>query len=300
VRLGGIARGLAAALLVLGAAYAGYWHYVAGRLEAGIADWVRQQQDLGNEIRFAEGEIGGFPFFFRRDFGAASLKSAGSAPVELAAAALVAEMRPWDLNKVVFSARAAALTGGEGSYRAAEIGGSVDIPAAPPADYRQPWLGFDVTLLEVTLPAGRRALTAEPVAKLAAQGAVMGPVPQAGDLRTALAGWAAAGGVLELKGFAFAQAPLELAGEGTLALDDALQPLGALTIRAQGLPETIVLLERDGLMDAQSARTATLMANGLAKADDAGRPTVAVSLSLQDGYLWLGPVRLAPLPPIGW
>jgi hypothetical protein len=66
------------------------------------------------------------------------------------------------------------------------------------------------------------------------------------------------------------------------------------------LPETIDLLERDGLIDARAAKTGGMMAKGLAKPDEAGHQVVSVSLSLQQGYLWLGPVKLAPLPALAW
>jgi hypothetical protein len=128
----------------------------------------------------------------------------------------------------------------------------------------------------------------------------MGPVPPASNLREALSGWARAGGTVELKAFNFVQSPLSLAGEGTITLDDVSRPLGALTIRAQGLPETIDLLAKDGAIDAQSARTGSMMARGLAKPDGQGHQVVSVSLSLQQGYLWLGPVKLALLPALTW
>lgn len=287
-------------VLILGGAYTGYWFYVAAKLQAGVEAWVADQRAAGSALTIADGSIGGFPLSFRRDFGAATLTLQGEAPLSVTASSAVAEIRPWDLNHVIFAARDLSLTGAQGAYRAGEAAGSIDIPKSPPADYHQPFLGFDMTAAHVTLPDGQRAVTAEPIETLAAQGAVMGPVAQGASLQDAIAAWAATGGVLELKHFSFAQAPLDLAGEGTLALDELLQPLGALTINAHGLPETIARLEQDGMIDARSAKTARLMADGLAKPDAAGKPTVSVSLSLQQGHLWLGPVKLARLPTLRW
>jgi hypothetical protein len=287
--------------LVLGAAYTGYWFFVAAKLQAGVEAWVAEQRAMGNELRMAEGSIGGFPFTFRRDFGAAELLLQGTAPAQIVAGSALAEIRPWNLNTVFVTARDVSFSGTPGVYKAATLDGSIDIPKVPPADYHQPFLGFDMTASNVTLPEGQRAVTAGPIDAVAARGAVMGPVPMASDLAAALAGWANAGGVLELKAFSFAQAPLEAAGEGTLALDEALQPLGALTVRAHGVAETVTLLEQDGLIDAQRARTAQMMLqNGVAKVDETGRPRVDLSLSLQQGYLWFGPVKLARLPRLSF
>jgi len=283
--------------LILGGAYTGYWFYVAAKLQAGVEAWVAEQRASGNEVRIADGSVGGFPFTFRRDFGAAEILLQGATPVQVVAASAVAEIKPWNLNTVIVTARDVSVSGTPGVYKAATVDGSIDIPKVPPADYHQPFLGFDLTATHVTLPEGQRAVTAAAIDSVAARGAIMGPVPMAPDLGTALTGWANAGGVLELKAFSFTQAPLDVAGEGTLALDEALQPIGALTIRAHGVAETVTLLEQDEFIDAQRAKTAQMMLqNGVAKVDETGRPRVDLSLSLQQGYLWFGVVRLAKLP----
>lgn len=286
-------------LLLLGGAYTGYWFFVAAKLQAGIESWVAEQRAMGNDVRVADGSIGGFPFTFRRDFGAAEMLLQGAAPAQVVAASAVAEIKPWNLNTVIVTARDVSLSSAFGVYKAATLDGGVDIPKAPPADYHQPFLGFDITAANITLPEGQRALTAGPIETLAARGAVMGPVPMAPDLGTVLAGWANAGGVLEVKAFSFKQTPLDAAGEGTLALDEALQPLGALTVRAYGVAETVDLLAGEGLLDARSAKTAKIMVQGLAKPDDTGKPRVDLSLSVQQGHLWLGPIKLAKLPRFG-
>ncbi len=291
---------IALALVLILGAYVGYWFIVAGRLQAGINDWVVAQQAAGVEVTIADGKVGGFPLRFRRDFGAATLSVTGAAPLKLAAQSLVAEMRPWDLNTIIFTGRDGSVDSAAGRYQAGAVEGSIVVPKAPPADYHQPFLGFDLRLLDIRMPQGTRAVTTEPIDWLSARGAIMGPVPQTGDLATSLAGWAQAGGIVELKDFAFVQPPLDLHGNGTLALDEAMRPLGALSVTATGLPETIALFEQDGMIDAGAAKTATLMAEGLAKTDEAGRKHVTVSLSLQEGYLWLGPAKLARLPSLGW
>ncbi|MBI2255021.1 MAG: DUF2125 domain-containing protein [Proteobacteria bacterium] len=283
-------------ILVLGAAYTGYWFFVAAKLQAGIEVWVAEQRAGGNDVRLADGSIGGFPLTFRRDFGAAEMLLQGAAPAQIVAASVIAEIKPWNLNTVIVTARDVSFSGSPGVYKAGALDGSVDIPKVPPADYHQPFLGFDLAAANVQLPEGQRAVTAGPIELVAARGAVMGPVPMAPDLGTALRGWAQAGGVLEVKAFSFAQKPLDAAGEGTLALDEALQPLGAITLRAHGVAETVDMLDRDGLLDERSAKTARIMVQGLAKPDDTGKAYVDLSLSLQQGHLWLGPVKLAKLP----
>lgn len=186
------------------------------------------------------------------------------------------------------------------SYKVEQANLGLSLPLLTPRAHTDDFLGFDLALEGLTLPPGRVALTAAPIEHLAASGRVMGPVPSGLPPRAAVAQWAAAGGMLELKSFRFHQVPLDLEGEGTLALDKAQQILGALTIRAQGLSETIDLLVSQGLIDPNSAKTGRLMAEGLAKSDDKGRKVVNVALSLQQGFVWLGPIRLTPLPVLTW
>ncbi len=283
-------------LLLLAGAYTGYWFFVAAKLQVGVEAWIAEQRAIGNDLRVAEGSIDGFPFTFRRDFGAAEMLLQGATPIQIVAGSAVAEIKPWNLNTVIVNARDLSFSGSPGVYAVANLDGSIDIPKTPPADYLQPFLGFDLTATNITLPEGQRAVTTAPIETLTARGAVMGPVPMAPDIGQALAGWANAGGVLELKAISFAQAPLEAVGEGTLALDKAWQPLGALTLRALGVTETVDLLASQGLLDEHNAKTAKIMIQSLAKPNNAGRPQVDLSLSLQQGYLWLGPIKLARLP----
>lgn len=335
-----------AAVLIGGAGYGYYWHYVAGRLQAGISDWATQQRSLGHEIAFENNTISGFPLAFRTSFRKVTLsfvQPAGTFSVE--AETLVAQMRPWNLQDITVTSEtpvalalaSPAPSGGApqtarvrngtariqlqpsgqlktaaieansvtvdsraGTYAAEKALAAIELPATMPVDYHQPLLSFDLTVSTLTLPLSQRAVTDAPIEKLAAKGAIMGPVPASIDLPAAMMAWANTGGTVELKSFDFVQAPLILAGEGTVALDEALQPLGALTIRAQGLPETIDLLQRDGRIDARAAKTGGMMAKGLARPDEAGRQVVSVSLSLQQGYLWLGPIRITQLPSLRW
>jgi hypothetical protein len=176
----------------------------------------------------------------------------------------------------------------------------LDLPPLTPRSHTDPFLTFALDFGDLVLPAGQRALTTGPIKQLAIAGTILGPIPADQPPRSAVAQWARNGGTVELSHFAFVQAPLDLAGEGTLALDANQQLLGALTIRAQGLTETIDLLAGEGLIEAKAATTGRMMAEGLAKTDDKGRKVVSISLSLQQGFVWLGPIRLVPLPVLAW
>src|SRR5215468_3010071 len=59
---------IAAAILLLLAAYSGYWWLAAGRLDAGIDAWAAAQREAGLTIEYQRGSVGGYPLSFRTTF----------------------------------------------------------------------------------------------------------------------------------------------------------------------------------------------------------------------------------------
>jgi len=116
-----------------------------------------------------------------------------------------------------------------------------------------------------------------------------------------LARWRDRGGTVEVSRLALSWGPLALEGDGTLALDSAMRPLAAFSARLAGGPETVERLAAAGLiapMDALGAKIA-LAAMTIVPAEG-GAPYAQVPVTLQDGYLYLGPARLLALPGMAW
>jgi hypothetical protein len=175
----------------------------------------------------------------------------------------------------------------------------LDRPETPPADFNMPLLRAAVDAKSLALPAGTRLLTEEPVQSLSFDATVKGPMPPA-PLKDALAAWRDAGGVVELHSFGFAQGPLAVSGNATLALDPALQPEGAGTITTVGLGAAVEILIRDGLIPPDRALVARTTVKALEKPGADGRPQATVGLSLQNRTVSFGPVPLFALQPIEW
>lgn len=176
---------------------------------------------------------------------------------------------------------------------------ALDQPATPPADFNMPLARVTADVRGMALSPGTRLLTADAVETLAFDATIKGPMPLA-PLKDALAAWRDAGGVVELNSFAFAQGPLAVTGNATLALDGALQPEGAGTITTTGLSETLEILIKDGFIPDDRALIARTTAKALEKPGPDGRPQATVGLSLQDRTVSFGPVRLFALQPIEW
>lgn len=97
-------RFLAAALIGLfaaGAAYYGYWRYVAAQLASGIDAWVADQRAFGNQVDFSWSGISGFPFAFRAEFQQPALRfHLPGAELAWQGSDLTAEMSPWNLRRI--------------------------------------------------------------------------------------------------------------------------------------------------------------------------------------------------------
>ncbi len=118
--------------------------------------------------------------------------------------------------------------------------------------------------------------------------------------RDAIDAWRQDGGTIDIRRIALGWGALDVSGNGTLALDAALRPLGAFTTKVQGYRALLAALEQTGKLRRREASAARLALDLLSKpsGNGDGRRVVTVPLTAQRGRLYLGPVRLLKLPPI--
>ena len=122
-----------------------------------------------------------------------------------------------------------------------------------------------------------------------------------GPLADSARSWRDEGGTLEISNLIVHWGPLAVEGEGTLALDKALQPMGAMSARIRGFEETLDLLAGRGIMAPGEAATAKIILGLLARRPEEGAaPVLKTPLSLQDLWLSAGPVRVLKLRPLSW
>ncbi|MEE9208932.1 MAG: DUF2125 domain-containing protein [Kiloniellales bacterium] len=152
--------------------------------------------------------------------------------------------------------------------------------------------------LGVVLPEGTPKPLGERVERIAFEATLIGIIPK-GPPAEALARWRDAGGLIEIAALTLVWGPLELAAEGTAALDQELRPQGAFTARIHGLPETLDAFAAHGLIEPGVALALRFTALVLATRKDAsGRAVVELPITLQDGLFYLGPAALFPLAPV--
>ena len=116
-----------------------------------------------------------------------------------------------------------------------------------------------------------------------------------------LAQWRDAGGTIDIEQVQLHWGTLHIAGEGTVALDAALQPEGAFTVRIAGLDKLINVLEARGRVRPQQAAIARIALAVLTRTpSDGGPPEARVPLTVQNRVLSIGPVPLLTLDLIDW
>lgn len=142
----------------------------------------------------------------------------------------------------------------------------------------------------ITLPLGPRVDRAR--LRLALYG-----VPPANSGREALRAWSEAGGTLEAERLELKWDPLDLAGDGTLALDRDLAPMGSFFVTVKGAFDTVDALVKRGLVKPADSLVVKLALAVLAKNPPEGESgSLRLPISVQNNQLLVGPARLLRLP----
>lgn len=175
---------------------------------------------------------------------------------------------------------------------------TVRMPVLDRADHRTPTVEFDAVLEKGRLPDRVEAALGRDVQRLAIAGQVLGAVPK-GPPKASLATWRDAGGTVRIDRAAADYGPLSVKGDGTLALDKAMQPIGAFTANIEGLFETIDRLRDKGLIRGRDSVTAKVILGAFMR-KDGGRHALNIAVTVQDRTVYVGPVALMSLPEIQW
>jgi len=322
-------------LLVLFLAYTAWWAAAAWQIRQGIEGWLEAERAAGGSIRQGALRIDGFPGDIRITAEEVQLDRADGS--RLLAARLEAWAAPWNPTRIDIAlpgrstvglvdgtglalARAEgritlhanlslASLGVQGAQATLTLPGLpapvlVDMvrldltrPAEPPLDHRTVAAvialdGGGVLLPEV--PAGGLDPKLD---RLGLELAWLGPLP---DMVTgaSLDAWSRAGGTVELRRLGIAGSGITADGDATLALDRDLQPVGAGTLRLTGVDRLLDVLVAAGTIPANQL---PLIRRGLdVVMQTSGGSGLTLPVTVQNRTLFLGPAKLARLPPILW
>lgn len=161
-------------------------------------------------------------------------------------------------------------------------------------------IGFGVALSNLSLPSQLKLPISRRIATATLRGRVRGqwePVA----FTTALANWRDGGGVIEMDELMLRWDPLTMSANGTMALDQRLQPLIAVSARLTGFFETVDALSAAHVIRSRDVSMAKLMLGLLSKPSANGGPAVLeLPLTVQDGTFYAGPAAIAKIPDLPW
>jgi Uncharacterized protein conserved in bacteria (DUF2125) len=120
----------------------------------------------------------------------------------------------------------------------------------------------------------------------------------AAPLEQALAAWRDDGGTVEVRRFYFSAGGINLLANGTLALDNQMRPMGAASAAIRGYDAAIDRLTAVGTVNPRDAQLAKLLLSAIAQPGNDGERVLNVPITGQNGWLYVGPVRLTRLYPL--
>ncbi|MBI3517723.1 MAG: DUF2125 domain-containing protein [Proteobacteria bacterium] len=179
--------------------------------------------------------------------------------------------------------------------QASQLGFDLRLYRTPPGDHLAVAadLGFGVNDLVTELlgQAGRAPVTANLEVEL------MGAIPS-GPPDQSVPAWRDDGGTVEVRRLTLSSSGIRVAANGTLALDNQLRPMGAATAAIRGFDAAIDRLTAAGSVNPRDAQLAKLLLSAIATPSAEGERVLNVPLTAQDGWFYVGPMRLTRLYPL--
>lgn len=330
-----------AGLIALGAAHTLLWRAMAEELDKGWRAWVQLRRAQGWRVEHAPPVRGGWPLGATLTLGQLRLEGGtATVPggVVLLAEQVVLRLDlPWfdrlrvDLpgqqrlrlagadyafvaDRLVATLpleRGTPPSGGEVLAERLRLGtpaggvelrrASLTMRSSTSATEAEAALELTLTVEDLDLPATPVATFGRRIATFAADLAVSGPLPPGREPMRRAEAWRDAGGTLELRAASLAWGPTRAALAATLALDEALQPMGAGTLRLAGAAETLEALTTAGLIGRRAGATARGVLPLLARpSTETGQPEIEVPLTIEDRTLALARIPVLRFAPLAW
>jgi hypothetical protein len=321
------------------AAWSLAWWIVAGTVERGLLAWAEAQRAQGATVEYRNLTVRGFPLLVRASATDARVAARGldwrgpaivaeaplwdparvdvtlpgeqrlrvvpnaGAPVELAAKnggagylTMSGTGTPLEGRLTFPGATLAPEVPGSPVFTAAGLEVTLTQPPEPPADHQQTGLSATLTVTDMQLPGAPPAGLGSIVHRLAVALRVQGRPPQIQP--DSLAAWSRDGGTVEVDRAALDWGPLKLVVNGTLALDNDLQPTAAMTAEVRGAAQVLVALQDQ--LKPNEMNIARSVVGMLARPDEDGQPVIKTPLTIQYRGVFVGPLKVAPVPMIRW
>ncbi|MDD3182505.1 MAG: DUF2125 domain-containing protein [Alphaproteobacteria bacterium] len=289
-------------LMILGVVviWALVWGSTAYQLNKAVNDWIQSTKANGIAFSFSNRSINGTPLTVHvhlKDFHVQLPKGA----YEVNAGEAVLYLSLWDWNNVSTKLRnkiEGTLAGLPFSADVLKIG--FDKPENPPINEMETGFELSVQSMGLTFPPQEELALGNRLDQLSFDVRVMGTPPDFTNTQ-AIRAWNNASGVLEFDQLDVLWGPLALSAKGTVGLNNALQPEGAFSGKVEGLDAAIDKLVTKGTIEQRQEALLRSSISVLSHPSGlmAGASPI-IPISVQNGALFLGPVRIMEIPQILW
>ena len=325
------------ALAALSLVYSGWWLIVASKFEKSVDIWIEQQRDQGILITYKKRSRTGFPYSVQLTVLAPHLEKPNQIGGSWSSETLKLSLKPWAFNTLEFDLSGQhqwklnkqtgvqTFEGNAEKWRGMVVlKGSVadqvifnlsgfeinDLSANDTfqiteteislRDISSDVLSFKIKIHDMEMPKRVQSPLGRNVRHIVAKGDVTGRF-QMGRWPDVLASWRDGGGTVDFKSLDIDYPPLRIRGDGTLALDSQMQPVGAFAVKAGGVFATIDALYNKGLIPIGTSFATKIALGVLSKKSEDGKNSyLDMSLTLQDRTFYAGTLKLLKLAPTRW
>jgi hypothetical protein len=170
-------------------------------------------------------------------------------------------------------------------------------PETPPATDTDVAYALSLHLIDLSSPAIEGNPLGATIADTVVEARLLGVPPVTPDA-AGLKAWRDSGGTVDASSLLLRWGPLTLTGNGTLALDAAMQPEGAFTVHLSGFEPAIDALTSAGWLKPGPAGYAKLGLGLVSQPGPDGKPVATTPLSIQNRKISAGAIKLGEVPEV--
>ncbi|MEE8295117.1 MAG: DUF2125 domain-containing protein [Sphingomonadales bacterium] len=304
--------------------YSSYWFYLSINTGVFLEQATKDLSNQGISFEYTDYSVSGFPYRLEVTMENISIRfQNGPLSTQLVADRMEGIVHPWNFSHIIFLPENSVTTFALGSNKQVTLSPEVariSFVSLKDGDYR---LSFAMEKVEVNskfdfpLPSyfetfsthirkqpNSETLTSSLLEPRLLEIALDGTFPDntnfsvatsfRGDEvpnldRKTLAGWRDKGGTLEIDSFTFQVGEKSYSGSGSFTLDEELKPLGSLGLVGVSNLELLTFFENIGMLGRQEA---SFLRDFLETLPNQDKESMPLSLSIQGGFLTLGPARM--------
>ncbi len=287
------------ALLTLVALWSLVWMLTAFHFNRALDRWLDTAKANGMTVEYVKRYTNGSPFAIHTHLDGLSVTAKNDAALRAGESVFYMNLWNWaDVSAKLRKGVSGRILGTDFDANGLKFGFA--IPRAAAETHLDTGLAFWIHAFILTFKPEKPIPFGNTLEESMVNVRVMGQAPDFSS-EDSLREWNESGGVVEFDRLYLRWGPMIVTGSGTIGLDPALQPEGAFSCRVEGMNAALANLVGKGAIDRRQESLLHSSLQVLSRPSGlTGSSAPIVPVSMQNGGLFLGPVRLLSLPKIDW